>query len=185
MTATVLDPRTALIVVDLQKGIASFPFAPPIVVASARLADAFRDAGLPVVLVNVTGGAPGRVEAVRPRVERPADWADLVPELHPESDGTLFVTKKTWGAFHGTDLHEQLQAAGVTQVVVTGIATAKGVESTARAAHEHGYNVTVATDAVGDMDPIAHANAIERIFPAIGETGTVDELIALLSRPAA
>lgn len=69
---------------------------------------------------------------------------------------------------------------GVTQVVLGGIATAIGVESTARSAQEHGYHVTVATDAVTDMDPEAHRNAVERIFPRLGETDTTDAVIKLL-----
>lgn len=180
MTVTTIDPRTALVVIDLQRGVAGAPQAAPVVAKAVALADAFRANGLPVVLVNVTGGAPGRTERPRPAGERPADWAELLPEL---GDG-IRVTKQTWGAFHGTDLDERLRAEGVTQVVVVGIATSKGVESTARAAHEHGYHVTVATDAVADMDPETHRNAIERIFPSLGETGTTDEIIALLGANA-
>lgn len=176
MTVTTLDPRTALVVIDLQRGIAGSPLAEPVVQRAAQLADAFRRHGLPVVLLNVTGGAPGRTERPRPGGERPADWAELLPEL----GSGILVTKQTWGAFHGTELHEKLQAAGVTQVVLAGIATSKGVESTARAAHEHGYNVTVATDAVADTDPAAHENSLTRIFPSLGETGTTGEIIALL-----
>jgi nicotinamidase-related amidase len=183
MTATTLDPRTALVVIDLQQGIAGRPESAPVVEAAVRLIDAFRDAELPVVLVNVTGGAPGRVEAVRPGgAERPANWAELLPQLHPDAPGTIHVTKRTWGAFHGTDLDARLQAIRVTQIVLAGIATTVGVESTARAAHEHGYNETVATDAVGDADPAAHTLAIERTFPKLGETGTVSEIITLLQK---
>lgn len=180
MTATTLDPRTALVLIDLQAGIAGAPQAAPVIATAVTLADAFRAHGLPVVLVNVTGGAPGRTERARPGGARPDGWAELLPEL---GDG-IRVTKRTWGAFHGTDLHDRLAAEGVTQVVLGGISTSKGVESTARAAYEHGYNVTVATDAVGDTDPDAHRNAIERIFPALGETGTSAEIIALLGATA-
>ncbi|MBN9195582.1 MAG: isochorismatase family protein [Microbacterium sp.] len=180
MPITALDPRTALVVVDLQRGIAGSPAAAPVVAGAVRLADAFRAQGLPVVLVNVTGGAPGRTERQRPSAPRPDGWDELLPEL---GDG-IRVTKRTWGAFHGTDLHERLTAEGVTQVVIVGIATSKGVESTARAAHEHGYHVTVATDAVADGDPETHRTSIERIFPALGETGTVDEILRLLAATA-
>jgi nicotinamidase-related amidase len=76
------------------------------------------------------------------------------------------VTKRTWGAFHGTDLDVQLRRRGVTQIVLTGIATSAGVESTARAAHEHGYHVTVVTDAVADRDEEVHRHSVERIHPA-------------------
>ncbi|MCX5416405.1 isochorismatase family protein [Streptomyces sp. NBC_00059] len=182
MTATVLDPRTALVVVDLQKGIVALPTAHPadgVVARSATLADAFRAKGLPVFLVRVTGGAPGRNESRVPPREPAADWAEIVPELGP-LDGDTVITKQQWGAFHGTALDLELRRRGITQVVVTGIATSIGVESTARAAHEHGYHVTVATDAVTDMDAEAHRNSVERIFPRLGETDTTDAIVKLL-----
>ena len=182
MAVTALDPKTALIVVDLQKGIVAYPTAHPIgevVQHAAALADAFRRHGLPVVLVNVTGGAPGRTEQAPPRRAFPADWADLVPELNQQPEDHT-VTKKTWGAFTSTGLDELLKKLSVTQVVIAGVATSIGVESTARQAHEFGFNVTLATDAMTDMSPDAHNNSITRIFPRLGETGTSSEIIALL-----
>lgn len=188
MTATTLDPRTALVVIDLQRGIAGLPaaapLAGPVIANAARLADAFRAAGLPVILVNVDGGAPGRTERPRPSAPRPDGWTELMPELHPDAAGTLFVTKQTWGAFHATDLDALLRDAGVTQIVLAGISTSMGVESTARGAHEHGYNVTIATDAVADMDPVGHEHSIARVFPKLGETGTTDEILDLLAATA-
>ncbi|MCX4532878.1 isochorismatase family protein [Streptomyces sp. NPDC002596] len=182
MTATTLDAKTALVVVDLQKGIVGLPTAHPaadIVANSATLADAFRAKGLPVVLVRVTGGAPGRTEGPRRAGQPAADWAEIVPELGPR-EGDVVVTKQQWGAFYGTDLDLQLRRRGVTQVVVTGVATSIGVESTARAAHEHGYHVTVVTDAVTDMDGGSHTNSIEKIFPRLGETDTTEAIVKLL-----
>src|SRR6201992_3081181 len=150
MTVTTLDPKTALIVIDLQKGIVSFPTVHPIgevVQRSRLLADAFRQRGLPVVLVNVTGGAPGRTERSHSLEGLPADWADLVPELNTQP-GDLLVTKKTWGAFTNTDLEARLKALGVTQLVICGVASSIGVEYTARYAHELGLNVTLALAAM-------------------------------------
>jgi nicotinamidase-related amidase len=184
MSVTNLDPRTALVVIDLQKGLLSCPTIHPVADIAARskqLADAFRERGLPVVLVNVTGGAPGRTEQQRPAGEHPLGWADLIPELGArESD--VRVTKRTWGAFPDTDLEQKLRDAGVTQIVLTGIATSIGVESTAREAYALGFNVTLATDAMTDMDEGAHANSTRKIFPKLGETGTVEEIAALLQR---
>jgi nicotinamidase-related amidase len=80
------------------------------------------------------------------------------------------VTKRTWGAFYGTDLDLQLRRRGVTQIVLAGLTTSIGVESTARAAYEHGYHVTLATDAMADLDLQAHRNSIQRIFPLLGQT---------------
>ncbi|MEU9062721.1 isochorismatase family protein [Streptomyces sp. NPDC048430] len=182
MTATVLDPRTALVVVDLQKGIVALPTAHPaegVVANSVTLAEAFRAKDLPVFLVRVTGGAPGRNEGRAPAGKPAADWADILPELGPR-DGDTVVTKQQWGAFHGTALDLELRRRGITQVVITGIATSIGVESTARAAHEHGYHVTVATDAVTDMDADAHRNSVEKIFPRLGETDTTAAIVKLL-----
>lgn len=188
MSATTLDPKTALIVIDLQKGILALPTAPNpvdgVVKQASALAAAFRRHDLPVVLVNVTGGAPGRAEQARSLGQLPPDWAELTPELHRQpSDHT--VTKRTWGAFTNTDLDAHLKGLGVTQVVVAGVATSIGVESTARQAHELGYNVTLAVDAMTDLNADAHLNSITRIFPRLGETATTEDLIALLDRSRA
>jgi nicotinamidase-related amidase len=90
------------------------------------------------------------------------------------------VTKQTWGAFTGTDLDAYLRSVGVTQVVICGVATSAGVESTARQAHELGFNVTLATDAMTDMSVEAHDNSLGRIFPRLGETATTREIVDLL-----
>ena len=98
MTITTLDAQTALIVVDLQNGIVAFTTTPPthqVVEKTAILAEAFRHHGLPCVFVNVTGGAPGRVDQPRSATTLPDDWADLVPELNVRADEHR-VTKKTW-----------------------------------------------------------------------------------------
>ncbi|GGS42838.1 isochorismatase family protein [Streptomyces griseoviridis] len=191
MTLTTLDPRTALVVIDLQAGIVAAPVAPhtgaEVVARSAELADAFRARKLPVVLVRVSFGAdgadvpPGRTETTGSGAPRPEGWDVIVDELagHP---GDITVTKHNWGAFHGTDLDVQLRRRGVTQIVLTGIATGVGVESTARAAHEHGYHVTLVTDAMSDLDERRHRGSVERVFPQLGETGTTDEVLELLGR---
>ena len=187
MPITALDPNTALIVIDLQKGIVSHPTVHPIAEVirhTAALAEAFRRHRLPVVLVNVTGGASGRTDEPPRQRDFPAGWTDFVPELNRQP-GDHTVTKKTWGAFTNTDLEEYLKAQGVTQVVVAGVATSFGIESTARFAHELGFNVTLALDAMTDMNADAHTNSVTRIFPRLGEAGTTQEIINLLdSRPA-
>jgi nicotinamidase-related amidase len=182
MAITALDPKTVLILIDLQKGIVDNPTAHPIgevIKHAAALADAFRRHDLPVVLVNVAGAAPGRTEQTRSRGEFPAYWTDLVPELNQQPEDHT-VTKRTWGAFTNTGLDEPLKKLHVTQVVVAGVATSIGVESTARQAHELGFNVTLATDAMTDRSLDAHTNSITRIFPRLGETGTTWEIVALL-----
>lgn len=183
MAVTLLDPNTALIIVDLQKGIAEYPFIHPIggvVERSRALLDAFRERGMPVVLVNVTGFAPGRTERPRRSDVFPPGWADLLPELD-QQPGDIGVTKRTWGAFASTDLEAQLKALGVTQVVITGVATGTGVESTARQAYEAGFNVTLAVDAMTDANAEAHHYSLNQVFPKLGETGTAQEIIGLLA----
>ncbi|MET7538159.1 hydrolase [Streptomyces sp. NPDC055059] len=194
MALTTLDARTALVVIDLQKGIVGAPTVPytgaEVVARSVELADAFRSHGLPVVLVRVSAAAdgadavPGRNETQGRTGARPEGWDVIVDELsgHPED---ITVTKRNWGAFFGTDLDLQLRRRGITQVVMTGVATSIGVESSARAAHEHGYHVTLATDAMTDLDVEAHRNSVERIFPRLGETGTTQEITELLAKTRA
>jgi nicotinamidase-related amidase len=187
MSLTTLDTKTALIVIDLQNGIVALPTVHTvdnIVQQSRRLADAFRGKGLPVVLVNVAGGAPGRAEQSRSLGQLPPGWADLVPELNQQASDHL-VTKHTWGAFTNTDLDAYLKSNGVTQVVIVGVATSIGVESTARQAHELGYNVTLALDAMTDLNLDAHINSTTRMFPRLGETGTTAEILDLLERTSA
>jgi nicotinamidase-related amidase len=187
MTISILDPKTALIVIDLQKGIVSLPTVHPIdevVKHASALAGAFHRHGLPVVLVNVAGGASGRTEQARRIAELPAGWTDLVPELNQQPEDHV-VTKRTWGAFTATDLEAHLKTRGVTQVVLAGVATSIGVESTARYAYELGFNVALAIDAMTDMNADAHINSVTRIFPRLGETGATGEIIGLLDKASA
>lgn len=189
MTATELDPRTALVLIDLQKGIVAAPTVQPaeqIVANATRLATAFRGADLPVVLVRVTTSPDGR-DALTTRVQHslhsgenvPSDYAEYVPELGI-TDTDILITKRQWGAFYGTELDLQLRRRGITGIVLAGIATSVGVESTARAAHEHGYNITFATDAMTDISEQAQDNSHQRIFPLIGELDTTDAILELL-----
>ena len=182
MTANSLDPNTALLVVDLQKGLVGLPTAHPfdgVVSNAAALAEAFRARKLPVVLINVDGRAPGRVERAGSRGAFPSGWTDFLLELNRQPNDHV-VTKQTWGAFTGTDLEKYLRKSNVTQVVVIGVATSAGVESTARQAHELGFNVALAIDAMTDLDADAHHNSVARIFPKLGETGTTRQLVGLL-----
>ncbi len=178
MPLTTLDPTPALVVIDLQKGIVDRPTAHPnseIVARSAQLARAFRERGLPVVLVNVSA-APGRTDRGPRNYAFPPDWTELVPELEQRPDDYL-VTKQRVGAFIGTSLDEYLRRRGVTQIFLTGVATSVGVESTARSAYDHGYNVVLVVDAMTDLDPEAHRHTVEKVFPRIGETETTENVL--------
>ncbi|MGA7623605.1 MAG: isochorismatase family protein [Candidatus Acidiferrales bacterium] len=186
MPLTKLDAVAALVVIDLQKGIVGLPLLHPasqIVERTAQLARAFRERDLPVVLVNVTGMAPGRTDAARPQFSMPADWTELVPELESQPDDFL-VTKQRVGAFIGTALDDYLRQHGATQVFLTGVATSAGVESTARSAYDLGYNVVFVADAMTDRDGDAHRFSVEKIFPRIGEITTAGEALKVLKETA-
>ena len=189
MPVTALDPRTALVVIDLQKGIASFPTVHSmagVVASAARLAAAFRRAELPVILVTVRPSADGgdtlQVRAEVPSRVRvfPPDFAELVPELGAQP-GDLLVVKRQPNAFYGTELDLQLRRRHVTGIVLSGVSTSSGVEATARAANERAYNLTFALDAITDMDPEAHDFVTRKTFPKLGEVGTTDEILSLLA----
>jgi nicotinamidase-related amidase len=185
MPFSAVDAKTALIVIDLQAGIVALPLAHPVehvVARSTELATEFRQRGLPVVLVNVAGSPPGRTDrgSGAGRVF-PDGWTELITELSRHPDDIL-VTKHARSAFSGTGLGERLKELGVTQVVVVGIATSSGVESTARSAHEDGFHVSLPVDAMTDSALDSHEHSIAHVFPRIAETGTAEELLSLLAR---
>lgn len=181
--------RTALVVVDLQKGIMGLSTEPlsPLAVAAnvVRLLEAARRAGAQPVLVHVGAGADG-ADWLRPvadasvqRRELPPDWSELIPELNRQA-GDLVVFKRQWGAFYGTDLDLQLRRRGLTTLVMCGIATEFGVESTARDAYERGYHQILVSDAMTGLTEQSHYNALQRIFPRMGQVRTTDAVVAAL-----
>lgn len=180
MPLSVLDEKSALVVIDLQAGIVAYPIPtmPDVVANSVALADAFRAAGRSVVLVNVTGAPGGRTDA-NPAggVREISEGTEVLPEL---GEPDLAITKRTRGAFHGTALADELAARGITQIFLTGVATGSGVEETAREAYAHGLNVVFVTDAMADMDPQVHEHCLAKVFPKIGESVTTADLLARL-----
>lgn len=179
--------KTALVVIDLQKGIANRDTAPHaaahVVANAAKLAGAFRKNGMPVFLVRVTPSADKK-DALTPltdgparALDMPADWADIMPELGPEASDFV-LTKHQWGAFYGTDLDLQLRRRGMDTIVLCGISTNIGVESTARFAYEYGYNQVFVEDAMTAMDAEEHAFAVGKIFPRMGRMRSTEEVLA-------
>jgi nicotinamidase-related amidase len=189
MPITALDPKTALVVIDIQKGIVALPTvhpAPVVVANVVRLADAFRERKLPVVLVHVSWAAD-MADAIKTRAEAKPPSRPLAPgffeyadELKASPATDILIHKRQWGAFYGTDLDLQLRRRGVTNLVLCGISTSIGVESTARDAWERSYNLAFAVDAMTDMNADAHDRAIKIIFPRIGELGTTEEILGKL-----
>lgn len=185
------DPNSALVLIDLQEGIARRDTAPhaaaDVVSRAAALAKAFRARSLPVILVTV-GWAADMADAPRQKhaaaIPAPADSADfvrIVPELGADPTD-IAVRKHQWGAFHGTDLDVQLRRRGITQIVLAGIATNMGVESTARAAWEHGYSIIFAEDATSSFSTEMHRFAFDNIFPRLGMVTDSAALIADLAQ---
>jgi nicotinamidase-related amidase len=188
--ALTLDPkRTALVVIDLQKGITSMPTAPysagAVIEKAATLADAFRASGGFVVLVHV-GPSPDGGDALHPvtdaaprRGHPPADWDQFVPAVGPK-EGDHVVRKRQWGAFYGTDLDLQLRRRHIDTIVLCGIATNIGVESTARDAYERGYQQVFVEDATSDLSAEAHTFSIEHVLSRIGRIRSTDEVLNAL-----
>jgi nicotinamidase-related amidase len=184
---TLSAATTALILIDLQKGIVGRQFAPDsgeaVLAMGKEPVRRFRVAKAPVVLVNAAF-APDFRDALKAPVDRPlgkvppggfrVDWSELADGLAEASD--LKATKRQWGAFYGTDLDLQLRRRGVTTVVIGGIATNMGVESTARTAHEHGYAVVLAEDAATSLSAEMHAFAFDHIFPHLGRVAKADKI---------
>jgi nicotinamidase-related amidase len=177
---------TALILIDLQKGIFTINAEPyscaEVLARGQELAQRFRAADAPVVLVNVAF-SPDFSDALKTPVDQPRQmpsgglpegWADLADGLAEPSD--IRITKRQWGAFYGTELDLQLRRRGVTTVVIGGIATNMGVESTARAAHEHGYAVVLAEDVSSGRSGAMHTFAFEQIFPLLGRVAKSDAI---------
>lgn len=181
---TSLDPRTAaLILIDLQQGIvphAGGPRSGDAVVETAKaLAQRFRDAGAPVILVHV-GFTPETMPSQNvdrpslPKGGTPPEFSAFVPNLRQPGD--VVVRKHHWGAFTGTDLDLQLRRRGVRTVVIAGISTNMGVESTARSAWELSYDVVIAEDVCASRSAELHAFAIEQIFPLFSRVVSAGEI---------
>ena len=184
--------ETALVIIDLQKGIAASgrntePNAASDVVANAaRLAEKFRENKAHVCLVHVSS-IDGR-DMLNPIVDkapnwgggRPADWDEFVPELKAQK-GDIIITKRHWGAFHGTELDLQLRRRGIKNIVLCGISTNIGVESTAREAYQNGYNQIFAEDAMGAMSKEEHDSTVRNIFPRIGLVRKTSDILEMLS----
>ncbi len=193
MDKTELDrSRTALVVIDLQKGIVGMPTEPHeaglVVTNAARLAAAFRKSGVPVFLVRVTPSADMK-DGLRPISDsefrppsRGPDWSEIVPELGP-APGDFVITKRQWGAFYGTELDLQLRRRGVTTIVLCGMSTNFGVESTARFAYEFGYQQIFVEDAMAARSKAEHEHTVKTIFQRLGRVRTTDEVLSAIGAP--
>jgi nicotinamidase-related amidase len=189
MPVQTLDPRTALVLIDLQRGITALPTVHPVDVVlanAAKLARAFRERSLPVIRVRVAF-SPDFGDTLHLRVDAPmsvkawpADHGDLCEEIG-SGPTDLHVTKRQWNAFYGTDLDLQLRRRNMTGLVLAGIATSLGVESTARYARELNYDLAIAHDACTDVSLEMHESSVKRLFPRIAHVDTTDAIVAALA----
>jgi nicotinamidase-related amidase len=188
-----LDPRTtALVLIDLQKGILGMPLAPhdatKVVEKSAALGKALKAAGGAVILVKVAfandyADAPSQEVDEPSRMPPgglPAEWSEFVPEidaLHAD----VVITKRQWSAFYGTELDLQLRRRRIKTIVLGGVATHIGVESTARDAWQHHYNVVIAEDACSSMGAELHQFSVEKILRRVARVRSTAEILAGLA----
>jgi nicotinamidase-related amidase len=183
-----LDPKkTALVLIDLQGAIVARDTAPykavDVVERSATLAQALRSAGGTVVYVHVMIGEfpPRLTDVQRPAASGslPPGAIDIVPEAGMQETDIL-IPKRQWGAFHATSLDQQLRRRGIDTIILGGIATNMGVESTARSAQEHDYQLVFAEDAMSSMSAELHEFAVRKIFPLMGRVRNTDQILDAL-----
>jgi len=191
MSELILDPRrTAIVVIDLQKGIVGFPTSPhsaqSVIANTVALLDAARSTAAQPILVHVgrspDGGDGLQVtsdQPMRAAGSLPPDWSELIPELNRQPND-IVILKRQWGAFYGTDLELQLRRRGLSTIILCGIATAIGVESTARDAYERGFEQLFAEDAMTGISAESHANSVTSIFPRMGRVRSTAEIVAAL-----
>jgi nicotinamidase-related amidase len=184
--------QTAIVLIDLQNGITAMPVAPhaapEVIQRAVSIAQAGAAAGALVVPVNVAFAADNADRLKVPVDTPPAlspgglppGWADLVPEV-AALGATVRITKRQWSAFHGTELDLQLRRRGIATIVLAGISTNFGVESTARDAWQHNYAVVLAEDACASFQAEAHRFAVEKILPRVARVRSSAEIIAALS----
>lgn len=182
--------KTALVVIDLQKGIVAMPTQPhnaaSVIRNAVGLADSFRKNRMPVFLVHVVAT---EAERLKPNADQqpwstsgqqlPRDWADIVPELGPKENDVV-IAKKQWGAFYGTELDLQLRRRGLDTIVLCGISTNAGVESTARFAYEYGYQQIFAEDAMAARSTEEHNSTLNYTFKRIGRVRSTEQILTAL-----
>jgi nicotinamidase-related amidase len=185
---TVDKAKTALVVIDLQKGIAAQPTKPypahEVITNAAKLVNTFRKNDMPVFLVHVIITKETMLNVVSDEsFSRPSlpssDWAEFVPEMSP-TPKDIVIAKRQWGAFYGTDLELQLRRRGMDTIVLCGISTDFGVESTARFAYEYGFQQIFAEDAMASRSEEQHNAAVNFIFKRIGRVRKTNEILKAL-----
>ena len=178
--------NTAVVVIDLQKGITSMPAEPhaseTVINNTVRILESSRRKGITVCLVRVAFNQNFK-DALHPITEvsfqtanRGPDWSDYVPQLNIQPEDIL-ITKHQWGAFYGTEIDLQLRRRSIDTIILCGISTNFGVESTARFAYEYGYNLIFVEDAISARSKEEHNNTFKYIFPRLGLSASTEDVV--------
>jgi nicotinamidase-related amidase len=179
---------TALVLIDLQNGNVSRALAPysaeQVVGNCVLLAGEVRNRGAMVVYVRVLMNelqTPPSDASLRPpgAPAPPPDASHLAASAGVEATD-IVITKRQWGAFYGTELDQLLRRRHIKTLVLGGIVTNFGVESTARAAYDRGYALVFAEDAMSGLTAEAHEFACRNTFKVMGKVRTTVELIDML-----
>jgi nicotinamidase-related amidase len=186
MSELQLNPKkTALVLIDLQNAIVGMNPVPhtaaQVVENSRKLAEAFRAHGGPVVYVRVDLNDFMTLPVDQPHNRGDKPLPAAASEIAASAGfqhGDILITKRHWGAFAGTDLEQQLKSRGIDTVVLTGISTNAGVESTARQGTGLGFAFVLVEDACSSQNAEHHRFAFENIFPRLTRVRTTDEVLA-------
>ncbi|GBG96763.1 isochorismatase family protein [Lactococcus termiticola] len=184
--------KTALVIIDMQKGIASreglAPYsAEELLAQNEKLTNSLLNTEALVVFVHVKnhGGEalkPITDAMIAPASQPAADFSDFIQEsaYDQNNKNVIHVAKHNWGAFYGTDLDVQLRRRGIDTIILTGLATTIGVDTTAREAYQANYNVIAVEDAMTDFNPALHKAITEGIFKRLGRVRSTDEVLAMI-----
>lgn len=180
--------KTALITIDLQNGIVARqtePYSPAEVIKNcSALAEKMRKKGSTIVYVHVDMNNFAQLKVDQPSRDPnapppPKEFSEFAPNIG-KVDSDIVITKRSWSAFPRTELEKTLRARGVDTIVIGGIATNFGVESTARDAAGLGFNVIFAEDAMASVSAQGHRFATDMIFPRLGRVRKTEEILAAL-----
>ncbi|SEB59288.1 isochorismatase family protein [Terriglobus roseus] len=178
--------KTALVLIDLQNGVVGRDTKPytaiDVVERAATLAEAFRAKGSPVVYVRVNMSDFMRLpsdEVMQLPKDIPAAASEIAVAAGMKA-GDVLVTKRHWGAFAGTNLEEVLRSRGVKTVVLGGIATNIGVESTLRQGTGLGFAFVTVEDICTTFSPEMQSFAFTAIFPRLSNVSTTEKVIAAI-----
>jgi nicotinamidase-related amidase len=180
--------RTALVAIDLQNAIMTMTTAPypvnDVVLRNRQIADELRARGGLVVWVRVDLKCFLQLPVDQPPAfalkELPAELSELAPAAGFQK-GDLLITKPHWGAFASTALGEQLSLRKIDTVLLTGVSTNAGVESTLRQGTGLGLGFVVVEDACSGQDAEEHRFAFEKIFPRLARVRSTQEVLKALA----